>query len=1329
MWLCSNNGLFRFDGYTFRNINTLVKDNLNLETFCITEDTNHNFLIGTVNGIIYYNTHTERLYPLKLNLNDNFKIYQILLFNDKIWAASNIGLLAISSNKTIDPDGVFETRILLPDSLHKRTPQDNVINTLFYSPGSPSLWVGTNGALYELDLKKLSFQLINSFSQNSIRGIAKYGNNLITSSWDGGVFLVNPSKHELENDAFIVQINSIVGNKRIMSAFNDNQNHLWVATYGNGLYIFEKTKNGTLSFLNYRNDQPKEVNLKSDFINQMYLDNVGIVWLSMNQPTLSKVYFQKNNLRYYNFLKEKSAYDSKEIVTVNQSTDKNKLWVTTNGGGIYLFDTQSRNFKQYTNTTRTGLQLQNNELVFCYQDKKGNLWIVYRRIGLYVVPSKMAKELLDGNLKTTIKPIDANTLVTKDSRLNSYITTFFEDSAGRLWVGGWGSLYVVEFNQNSPDAEILESKTTCIYSDNRKDETNYPISPVLSILEINKNRYWVGTLGAGIIQFDEISKNRFSGKLLDINKKIPSNYIKLIYKDTRNNVWIGTNAGLCYWNLKTGSIKIITAKDGLTSDNINNIVEDKNLNIWLSTSYGISEIKSKDFAMVNYFNTDNEKYNQFIPNAATLSSEGLICFSTNEELVMFNPDSMETNRHNTPLYFTDIKIDNKTITPLEKYDGTCIIDANINECETINVPYNHTLSIEFAALDYLTPKQISYKYKIGNNDEWVLLSPGQRNLTLPNMSHGEYTLSIMVANSSRKNNIRSIRINYLPPFWLSKTAYAVYFIVILILLITYRRLLIQKILQKSIIEKERFEIKKLEELDKMKSEFFSNISHEFRTPLSLIINPLEKLAKEEGFSAKNRERIKLILKSSNRLLKLTNELMDFSKIEKNLLVPDFRLFEIVTFVNELYNQFTNLADSMNLDFKINCSFERLEIPIDKGMIEKVIFNLLSNAFKYTPANGMIMVNITKSQNTEKEFVKLSIINTGEGIDKENLTRVFDRYYQVNNVQNRNVEGTGIGLSLVKSFVELHNGKIEVKSEPNLETCFDIYLPVNQVNFKASPEQNTGDNEILAKNFNASKKMSDNSDSHYRILLVEDEDDIRNYIVEELSGDFIISTAQNGKEGIKIANELIPDLIITDIMMPVVSGIELCKTLKNQMVTSHIPIIILSAKTSIDKQIEGLEMGADVYMVKPFSIDHLKTQIIRLIHFKESIYSSYLKDMALIPQGGTTNKLDEEFMKKVIAFIEKNFTNTDLNVDQLASCVSLSKVQTYRKVKAISGQSIVEFIRTIRLKKAAELILERKLSFTEIAYETGFSSPSYFTKCFHDHFGKTPSEYASDYDKI
>jgi signal transduction histidine kinase/ligand-binding sensor domain-containing protein/DNA-binding response OmpR family regulator len=1336
LWLCSTNGLFRFDGYSFRNINTLIKDNIGRETYCITEDSDNNFFIGTVNGIIYYNTHTERLYPLKLNFNANFKIFQILLIDNRIWAASNVGLLLINSQKKISPDLVFQTQLLLPDSLHRRTPQDNIVNTLYYSPGSPSLWVGTNGALYELNLKSKFFRYVNSFDQNSIRGISKYNQNILVSSWDGGIFLIDPNNHKLRDDPFVKDVNQIIGEKRVMSAFTDSQNRLWVATFGNGLYIFKKNKNGILSYANYRNELVKQENLKSDFITNMYQDNSGVVWLCTNQPALSKVYFRKSNLKYYNLIKQTGEHNPKEILAICQSKDKGKLWVTTNGGGIYLFDTKMNAFSQFTDKSNKGLRLQSNDVVLCYQDRIGNLWIVYRRIGLYAVPALMANKLLEGNLKTAIKPIDVNALLTKDSRLNSYITTFYEDNENRLWIGGWGSLYILELKKKASNNEanglIAGFKTTSIYTDYRPGEIDYPISPLLSILEIHKNRYLLGTLGAGIIQLEETSKNKFSGKQLAINAKLPSNHIKLIYKDEGKNMWIGTNAGLCFWNLKTDSFKIITAKEGLSSDNINNIVEDANSNIWVSTSYGISEIKSKDFSIRNYFYSDNDKYNQYISNAAALSSDGMVCFSTNEALVLINPDSADVSKNNAPLYFTDIRIDNNTVVPMEKYNQTCVIEANINESEIINVPYNHTLSIGFAALDYINPAQISYKYKIGNNNEWILMNPGQRNLTLPNMSPGEYTLSIMVASSSGENNTRSIRINYLPPFWRTKTAYIIYFIFILILLFTYRRLLIQEIFQKSIIEKERFERKKLEELDKMKSEFFSNISHEFRTPLSLIINPLEKLIKEDDISNRNKEKIKLILKSSNRLLKLTNELMDFSKIEKKLITPDFQFYEIATFINETCQLFSNLAETMSFDFKINCSFERMEIPIDKGMIEKVMFNLLSNAFKYTPANGMIMVNLGKYHEREKEYVKISVINTGEGIDKENLSKIFDRYYQVNNVQNRNVEGTGIGLALVKSFVELHHGKIDVKSEPNLETCFDVFLPVVQDNLDVTNKSNNPSTDKKHKNIvlnKESKSQITGQSAHYRLLIIEDDEDIRNYIIDELSSEFKILIAKNGEEGLSIANDIIPDLVITDVMMPGLSGFELCRKLKNQVITSHIPILILSAKTNIEHQIEGLTVGADVYMVKPFNMDYLKAQILRLINLKQTIYSRYINDTALIPQGALPTKLDDEFMQKITAFIENNLTNSDLSVDQLANCVSLSKVQTYRKVKAISGLSIVEFIRTIRLKKASIMILEGRLNFSEIAFETGFSTPSYFSKCFHDHFGKTPSEYAFEYNKL
>jgi Signal transduction histidine kinase len=1326
LWLCSTNGLFRFDGYSFRNINTLTNDFQNCGTLCVTEDNEQNLWIGTSGkGLIFYDTHTEKLISVRLSSDNNIKVNSILFYGNKIILATNIGLVIANKPQKVNNKDILQAQVLLPFPLYRNS-QDNVINQLYAAPGSDMVWVGTNGALYVLNSENLSLSRIESYFQNSIRSLSGYLDKIVVGSWDGGIFAVNPKTAKLDNDDYIRNINTVVGDKRVKTVLFDNQNRCWVATFGFGLFVFEKTTGGNVTYTNYRNDEKQQEYLKSDFINQMYLDNSGIIWLSMNQPALSKVYFQKSSINYYNFLKNNNNDKFKEILTVYPSVDRQKVWVTTNGSGIYLFDISTNSYKQF-NSSSPELQLQNNDISFCYQDKTGNLWIVYRRIGLYVVPANAAKKLIGGGSHPTCKPIDANPLVSYNMIANSYITMFYADSQNRLWIGAWGSLYIINFDRDFENARnttelVSQSKTNCIYLDQDQTHIHFPISPVLTIAEMEKHKFLVGTMDAGIIEFTETSPNRFDGKLLDISQKLPSSNINHIFRDSRQNIWIATISGLCCWNPKTNSFRVVGIKDGIASEIIYNILEDKRQNIWVSTSYGISKINTNDFTVSNFFYTEREKINQYIPNAAALISNGTVCFSTNEALAAIDPATTENSRHYAPIYFTDIKIDNKTVVPLEKYSGTRVLESGINESKTITVPYNHTLRLEFAALSYSDPERVTYKYRMGDNSEWIILNSNQRSLSLPNMKSGKYKLHIMLANCTYDKQGRSVVIIYLPPFWQSKPAFVIYFALLLLIFLIYRRLTIQRVIQQSIIEKERYERKKLQELDKMKTEFFSNISHEFRTPLSLIINPLEKLAKDGELTSKNKEKVNLILKSSNRLLKLVNELMDFSKIEKQLMIPEFQLNDIVSFTREVCGVFGNMADSMNIDFRLNSAIESMYIPMDKRMIEKVMYNLLSNAFKFTPSHGVIMVGLAKQTLDDLEYVKISVINTGEGIAAENLTKVFDRYYQVNNVQNRNMEGTGIGLSLVKSFVELHHGKVEVKSERNLETSFEVYLPANQEVFQTNTEVLQA-NTLPDNDVEISPELSAKMQSQYSVLLVEDEEDIRQYIVDELSADFKISTARNGAEGIELATDLIPDLIITDVMMPEVSGIELCKTLKNQIITSHIPIIILSAKTTVNEQIEGLEMGADVYMIKPFSMEHLKTQIIRLIHFKESVYSRYLNGTTLIPQGGTTTSLDEEFMKKIIDFIEKHLTNTDLNVDQLAASVSLSKVQTYRKIKAISGQSIVEFIRTVRLKKAAGLISERNLSFAEIAYETGFSSPSYFTKCFHDHFGKTPSEYA------
>jgi len=773
------------------------------------------------------------------------------------------------------------------------------------------------------------------------------------------------------------------------------------------------------------------------------------------------------------------------------------------------------------------------------------------------------------------------------------------------------------------------------------------------------------------------------------------------------------------------SLRTISVKNGLYSDNINAVVEDPKRQIWAVTSYGISRIDIRKLSVVNYIDQNKETNNQFRKNKVIVGTNGKLYAIADDCLVEVVPNEMENSTDQATILITDIKINNIPVIPGLKISGKEIIDVDINHCKQINVPNNHTLTLEFATLGVQFPEQLHYEYQFDDDKEWIAMNPNQQSITLPNKNSGRYLFKVKVIDSNDKVVFKEISIHYLPPYWATTVAFIIYITLILTIFLIYRKVTIQRIRQQAILEKERYERVKLEELDQMKSDFFTNISHEFRTPLTLIIDPLEKIKSDKEISEHNRNKINLVLKSSKKLLKLTNEIMDFSKIEKQQLMPVFNRADIVNFIAEIGNHFNTVAEQRNIAYNTIFPSEPLLVAFDFNMMEKIVFNLLSNAFKFTPEGGKVMIAIEHCFQTEIEFVKVSVINTGEGISPENLDKIFDRYFQVNNLHNKNTEGTGIGLSNVKSFVEVHRGKIEVTSELNSETCFNVYLPLNQENVFSESTLEQG------KTRPSSGGRPDHLSfgkpaTHFRILIIEDDEDIRQYVASEIAPDYKVTTATNGEDGLNLAQETMPDLIITDVMMPGISGLELCQRLKNQMITSHIPIIILSAKTRVEQQIEGLDMGADVYMLKPFSIEHLKAQISRLLLLRQTIYSRFLKETEFIPKDVILNKTDDDFMQKVLIFIESNLSNTELSVDQLSTHLNISRIHTYRKIKALTGQSAVEFIRSVRLKKAAQLILAGQNNFTEVAFDTGFSTPSYFTKCFREHFGKTPTEYLQQF---
>ncbi|MCX7985871.1 MAG: response regulator [Bacteroidales bacterium] len=1314
LWICSLNGLYRYDGYNFNKINNHDKI-LNVEILSIIEDENNNFWISTARkGVVFYDSHNEEMFALKFNINISFNVNKTIIFKNKVWLATDSGLIFFDHQKKYTKDQVHVAKVLLPEP-NNLANQKNRITYFYVAEDSVNLWIGTNGGLYVLNTANNIIKVVNSHPQNAIRSIISYKNNVLAGSWDGGVFSVNAKSLLVDNDETINWMNKILQRKRVISLCYDNLNQLWVATYGDGLYRFN-LRNREYVFYGSQEKLKNASKLKSDIINHIFYDKSGILWLSMNQPALTKIYFQKNNLKVVD-IETYFAHQSFEISSVVKSyIFDNNVWISTTRSGLIRFDIANNKLYYYSNDNFSRIRLQTNEVSLIYEDKQGNLWLVYRNIGLYVIPAQLLSQI--NNTGRSIQPIDANNLF-GNMWMNSYITSFYEDTQGRLWIGLWGALYVLKlddkFNLSINSDELkAKSKSYRIFSDETIKSMPFPISPTQAIIEINKNTFYVGTRDEGIIEIKEISEDIFSARIAhEINDLLPCDYVKSFCKVNDHYLWIGTNAGACLFDLLNKNIRIIDEKNGISSNNINHIIFD-NKSIWLSTSYGISNISTNNFQVKNYlFESEKSSYNFLISSSSAQIKRGDILFSTNKALIYYHPDSLKETVTTLPLFFTNVKINNIEVTPQFRIRRQRVIERSINECSVIRVPYNTNVTLEFAALDFIQSDKIKYRYKM-NSSEWISLERNQRSISFYNQNPGEYYLKIMAIHPSGFESQRSVTLIFLPPWWKTTWAYLLYFAIFVSLFVSYRYLILQRLRQKTKLEQEQFEKMKLQELDKLKTNFITNLVHEIRTPLSLIINPLEHLLYDKKLDLSVKEIIKTTIRNSYRLIKLTNELSDYTKIEKDLVHPEIKNHDLISILKEIFDSFKSLADTMGIDYQFYSAFDKLIMGTDKEMVEKIVFNLLSNAFKFTPKNGTIVLEVIQVEEQHINYAKIKVTNTGEGIAADKIDKIFDRFYQVNQAN----QGLGIGLSIVKSFVEMLGGFIRVQSIPGSETSFDLLLPMRN-----APKELSNENQIKLNFGDMEARDSENSSpTAYKLLIVEDDEEIVQYLAKELSNCYKVYIAPNGKEGLKLAKNIVPDIIITDVLMPEMDGITFCRNLRTNVSTSHIPVIILSAKTLPEHQVEGLDAGANMYMVKPFHLQVLKNQIDRLIDLKETIYRKFFKESELIPSDVLNNDLDKQFMDKVLNYIKSNLTNPNLSVDELSNHVFLSKVQLYRKIKALTGMSVIEFITSIRLKTAAQLILERKMNFTQIAYETGFSSPSYFTKCFRQYFGKTPSEY-------
>ncbi len=866
----------------------------------------------------------------------------------------------------------------------------------------------------------------------------------------------------------------------------------------------------------------------------------------------------------------------------------------------------------------------------------------------------------------------------------------------------------------------------------------------------NDGSFWLCVFPQGLFHFDPITLalKRYSNIPNDTTSLSSNNVLSMAADPSEPDryFWIGTDGGgLNKWDKTNGRCIRISVRDGLPSNVVYTVFPDKRGNLWMSTNNGLCSMDPKTMAFRYYDIHDGLQGMEFNRESNYQTSEGRIYLEGTAGLNVFYPEDIVENSHIPPVVFTDLKIQGRSVS---RRDETSPLNKSIVETKEIVLPYDQNiLTIEFAALDFMNPGSNEYSYQLeGFSEEWT--KPSKTNsATFTNLSPGQYTLRVRGSNNDGIWNETgaSLSLTILPPWYRTWWAYTGYMALFLTGLFVFRQYDLRRVRLKDQLELAHQKESQLKEVDQLKMQFFQNISHEFRTPLTLILGPIEKLLGTTVPEDTQKRELRMMRRNAQRLLRLINQLLDLSKLEAGGMKLHTSKGNIVAFIKGMTMSFHSLAERKEIFLDVRPDVEELEVYFDKEKLEKIIINLLSNAFKFTPENGEIVVGLSVSA----DRVHIAVRDTGIGIPSEKLPHIFNRFYQVDSSTTRTQEGTGIGLALVKDLVELHHGTISVTSEPGKGSEFIVSLPLGRAHLK--PEEiaddsvgatvtsplPTIDKESDALGHSERSEVSENSQTLRPVfdgpqgdkgeekpilLIIEDNADVREYIKSYLLPTYTVVEAHDGAEGVEKAKETIPDLIISDVMMPKMDGYEVCSRLKQDEKTSHVPIILLTAKAAKEDKIGGLETGADDYLIKPFDSAELLVRVKNLIETRRKLREKFGKELvSLKPSEVAVTSVDQVFLKKVMDAIESKIGDEEFGVTELADTIGLSSKQLQRKLKGLANTTANDFIRSFRLQRAKELLQKDSTTIAEIAYSVGFSSPAYFTKCFQEQFGQTPSE--------
>ncbi|HEX9511783.1 MAG TPA: two-component regulator propeller domain-containing protein [Puia sp.] len=1389
MWLGTMSGLNRYDGYSFKVFKHDLRDSSSISDDFIVqilEGPGHKLWISTRAGFTIYDPLTE-----KFDRNPYRFLYSIHINCDNITdirkdRQGNYWFVATGRGAgfyKFDPSHLSTQHFLHkegdPSTLHSNQLRSVASNTLgdwwiIYDDGILEKMDGrTHKIVYRSAAIQKNFP--NELPEYHLYVDAQNDCWLYTAGKPGGIVYFKPSSGDylrIRKEAGTHGLN----NNLVTGVVQDDKGLIWIATDHGGINLLDK-KDFSVRYLLAREDDDKSLSQNS--INTVYKDNTGIIWVGTFKKGAS--YYHEDILKFPLYRHQPSNPNSLSYDDVNRfvEDEKGNLWIGTNGGGLIYFNRTTGKYTQYTHNPANPGSLSNDVIVSLCLDHEQRLWIGTYFGGL---------DYFDGKTFRHYRHDESDSNSIGDDR----IWEIKEDSRGRLWIGTLAAgLDLFDREKNifihyhpeasaSPDASGTTPSVRSGY--------------ISELVEDREGNLWVGT--ATGIDVLEAATGRFRHYGNEDNNvsSLSNNNVISILEDSRGLIWVGTREGLNLFDKKHRSFTTFRTEEGLPDNTILTMLEDNSHNLWFSTPNGLSNmIVSTDshtgqysWRFKNYDESHGLQGREFNENAALKTREGELIFGGANGFNIFDPQRFRIGTRNPELILTDLQVFNKSIGIGEKLNGHIILPRSITESREITLRYNENVfSIGFAVLDFLNAEKVEYAYILeGFNKDWLVSDDKTRKAVYTNLDPGNYTFKVRTANDDGTWNsqVLELRIKILPPFWKTPLAYIIYVLLFAGILVFARRMILQRAHTRFALEQERKEAQRLHDLDMMKIRFFTNVSHEFRTPLSLILTPLDKIIKNTD-NPSQKAQFHLIHRNARRLLNMVNQLLDFRKLEVQELRLNAGRGDIVKFIKELSFSFADIAGKKNIDFSFTTTVPALYTSFDQDKLERILFNLLSNAFKFTHEHGRVSVAVDwlppaptsapfSAAPDEPQLLQLTVKDTGIGIEKGKQEKIFERFFQ-NDIPGSMVnQGSGIGLAITREFVKLHNGAIRVESEPGQGSCFIVLLPLTDLGpvagsvpvidpapvagsvpdplsagfhipgdpFAAGPPEATGlieatgpseiagpteiarPPEVSGAALKKESRIPASAAKKLTVLLVEDNEDFRFYLKDNLKEFFTILEASDGKEGWQKTLGGHPHLVVSDISMPEMNGIDLCRKIKGDRRTSFIPVILLTALIGEEQQLKGLETGANDYMTKPFNFEILLSKIRNLLTQQETARKTYQKQVEASPANVRVETPDEKFIRQALDLVEKNIGNTEFSVEEMSRELFLSRVALYKKLFHLTGKTPIEFIRSIRLKRAAQLLEKSQFTVAEIAYEVGFNNPKYFSRYFKAEFGVLPSTY-------